>query len=519
MLTKNQQKQDMTAQTKKFSQASSPFGILLCLSDAMVMCVILVLCCLGRACLGGTVHFLAHLQVMPYFLVTLAVSAYLGLYAPIRPEPHIALKHHCLAVCLPYFLLFFFLFLTRDVISLSRSVLLVSLGLSLVILPLAHGRLFAWLARKRPGWAMPTVIFGDRRVVLQLFALAENRRFCLRPVAWGRLGNVNAAMAGEQAGACKKDSGQDPHDAPVSERLRLPKAVANRHGIESLPILDNTGQVASLVQELGDCCAVFVSDQKGDLALPDQELKILQRIFARSVFLFHAPVHGVVSLQEEARSGAIVVMTSRKLFDWRRRIMKRFLDITVCLALSPFLAIALLVLGVWIRLDSPGPVFFSQKRLGKDGKLFDCLKFRTMINNADAVLEQYLADNPDQAREFDRFYKLKDDPRITRVGKWLRAWSLDELPQVINVLKGEMSLVGPRPIRTGEIGYYGDDYEEYCSVCPGISGIWQVSGRNDLNYVARVALDRYYVTNWSFWLDIYILCKTIPVVLLRTGAY
>lgn len=506
----------MPIQPKKFSQASSPFGILLCLSDALVMCAVLLFCCLGRFCLGGSVNFLAHFQVIPYFLVTLAVSAYLGLYAPVRPEAHIALKHHCLAVCLPYLLLFIFLFLTRDMLSLSRSVLLASWGLSLLVLPIVNGQLFVWLARKRPDWAMPTVIFGNRRVVLELFALAETRRFCLRPLAWGRL-----AKGIHDGGSGQDDKGDRAgHDDLLTERFSLPRAIAIRHGIgESLPILDSGEQITSLVRELGDCCAVFVSDQKGDFALSAPELKILQGIFARSVFLFHSPVHGVVTLQAEAKSGALVVMTSRKLFDWRRRIMKRFLDITVCLALSPLLAIALLVLGLLIKLDSKGPVFFSQKRLGKDGKLFDCLKFRTMINNADAVLEQYLADNPDQAREFDRFYKLKDDPRITRVGKWLRAWSLDELPQVINVLKGEMSLVGPRPIRTGEIHYYGDDYEEYCRVCPGISGLWQVSGRNDLNYPARVALDRYYVTNWSFWLDFYILYKTLPVVLLRSGAY
>ncbi len=200
------------------------------------------------------------------------------------------------------------------------------------------------------------------------------------------------------------------------------------------------------------------------------------------------------------------------------RFIKRTFDIlvsgTALIVLSPiWLAIAALVV-----IDG-GPVLYGHKRLGLNGRTFSCLKFRSMVVNSDEILKRYLADNPAANDEWQKEWKLRDDPRITRFGAFLRRTSLDELPQLLNVLWGDMSLVGPRPIVVGEVGKYDHDIMHYYRVRPGITGLWQVSGRNDVSYARRVQMDSWYVRNWSLWHDIAILCKTIPVLLKRTGAY
>jgi Undecaprenyl-phosphate galactose phosphotransferase WbaP len=172
-----------------------------------------------------------------------------------------------------------------------------------------------------------------------------------------------------------------------------------------------------------------------------------------------------------------------------------------------------------IKLTSAGPIFYSQERLGRNGRKFRAWKFRSMVSNADQVLKVYLAKHPELREEWERDYKLKNDPRITRIGRFIRKTSLDELPQIWNVICGDMSLVGPRPIVQAEIAKYKETYRQYTRVTPGISGLWQVSGRNNTTYDERLAYDRYYVENWSPWMDLYILSRTIRVVLLREGAY
>jgi Undecaprenyl-phosphate galactose phosphotransferase WbaP len=170
-------------------------------------------------------------------------------------------------------------------------------------------------------------------------------------------------------------------------------------------------------------------------------------------------------------------------------------------------------------MSSRGPVLYGHDRFGKDGHRFRAWKFRTMFENSNGVLEQYLEAHPELREEWGQDHKLRFDPRVTKIGRFLRKTSLDELPQLWNVLRGEMSLVGPRPIVTAEIVKYGPYYELYTMVHPGITGLWQVSGRNDTTYDERVQLDAYYVRNWSPWLDIYLLLKTVRIVLFSKGAY
>ena len=199
--------------------------------------------------------------------------------------------------------------------------------------------------------------------------------------------------------------------------------------------------------------------------------------------------------------------------------MKRCIDLFFCLLILPVLLPLGLILGLLIRLDSPGPVLYRQQRIGQGGRALQIYKFRTMAANADAVLEDWLARDPALREEWKRDHKLKHDPRVTRMGAFLRKTSLDELPQLINVVLGGMSMVGPRPIVSGEIEKYGEVYDEYCRVKPGITGLWQISGRNDTSYEERVAYDHYYINNWSVWMDLWILGRTVPVVLSGYGAY
>ena len=178
-----------------------------------------------------------------------------------------------------------------------------------------------------------------------------------------------------------------------------------------------------------------------------------------------------------------------------------------------------LLTALAIKLDTPGKIFYQQERLGKDMLTIRIFKFRTMVEDSERVLKEYLIDHPEQDEEWQLTHKLKDDPRITSVGKVLRRTSLDELPQLLNVLRGEMSLVGPRPFLPGEIEHYQKGLPLLKRVRPGITGLWQVYGRGDLNFAERVRYDEYYVRNWSIWLDIYILLRTVWVVLRGEGAY
>jgi len=200
------------------------------------------------------------------------------------------------------------------------------------------------------------------------------------------------------------------------------------------------------------------------------------------------------------------------------RLSKRVFDIVGSglgmAVLSPFFAF--LVLS--IRKDG-GRAFFGHDRIGQNGKAFKCYKFRSMVPNAQEVLQELLANDPQAREEWDRDFKLKNDPRITPIGAFLRKTSLDELPQLWNVLKGEMSLVGPRPVIEEELERYEEDVHYYLEVKPGMTGLWQISGRSDTDYDNRVYLDSWYVKNWSLWYDIAILFKTVNVVLQREGAY
>ena len=198
--------------------------------------------------------------------------------------------------------------------------------------------------------------------------------------------------------------------------------------------------------------------------------------------------------------------------------IKRTVDILGALLLAAVFSPLIVVMALLLWRQG-GPVIYRHRRVGRGGMMFECLKFRTMVPNADQVLRDLLEAHPELKREWVQDHKLRDDPRITGVGRFLRRTSLDELPQLWNVVRGEMSLVGPRPIVREELLRYGRNVRDYLAAKPGITGLWQVTGRNDTEYRRRVVLDTYYVRNQNLLLDVYILFKTVLVVLGRTGAY
>jgi exopolysaccharide production protein ExoY len=197
---------------------------------------------------------------------------------------------------------------------------------------------------------------------------------------------------------------------------------------------------------------------------------------------------------------------------------KRVLDIVLSGAALIFLSPMFLFLALCVLVTLGRPVIFRHPRLGLNGKTFRCLKFRSMVRDADVVLERYLAENPEAAREWAEQYKLRRDPRIKGLGHFLRRTSFDELPQLINILVGDMSLVGPRPIVPDELERYGDRAGQLLSVRPGLTGLWQVSGRNNLSREMQVALDIHYIQHWSFVGDLKIIARTVPAVLTQRGA-
>jgi len=247
--------------------------------------------------------------------------------------------------------------------------------------------------------------------------------------------------------------------------------------------------------------------------MPELTGKFRHIVFVPSGASF--PVFGAQAVSFDGLA-ALEMVNQRRM--WALRMEKWFLDhllaVTAFVLLSPFF----LLVPVLIKLTSRGPVFYRQTRLGKKGRPIRVWKFRSMYADADDRLKAILESDPVRRAEWEANFKLADDPRVTPLGKFLRKTSIDEFPQLFNVFAGDMALVGPRPIVEGEVPFYGSAYETFASVKPGITGLWQASGRSDTDYARRVALDVHYVLNWSPWMDIWILFRTVSAVLFMRGA-
>ena len=268
---------------------------------------------------------------------------------------------------------------------------------------------------------------------------------------------------------------------------------------------------------------ILALDGPSSSAEGEQQRDLLASVLhERAPFATLSFSHGLPAFSwDESRffsQDAVLLSFQDRLLNPAAQALKLALDLALTSALVVLTAPLLLTVASLVRLDG-GPALFAHPRIGAGGRRFNCLKFRTMVVDADQVLQDALARDPALAAEWQAARKLKTDPRVTRLGRFLRATSLDELPQLFNVLRLEMSLVGPRPIVESEIPLYGVDIAHYYAARPGITGLWQVCGRSTTGYKRRVQLDVWYVNNWSFWHDVVVLLKTVPTVLTKHGAY
>jgi len=262
------------------------------------------------------------------------------------------------------------------------------------------------------------------------------------------------------------------------------------------------------------------------VAMPDLDNKSLKHIMNTSVSAFRYSAYipdfvNATNIWMSVRDfgGILGLATSNKLkMAWNLWI-KRFMDLVIVIfggiLISPFL----LIIALLIKISSPGSVLYGHKRLGMNGKHFTAYKFRSMVMDAQERLQKLLESDPEIKKEWEKNHKLQNDPRVTAIGRFLRRTSFDEFPQLINILKGEMSLVGPRPIVDEEVSRYGEDFNRIFSVKPGMTGMWQVSGRSQTDYADRILYDTYYLQSWSVWLDMWILFMTFGTVIRGRGAY
>jgi Undecaprenyl-phosphate galactose phosphotransferase WbaP len=339
-------------------------------------------------------------------------------------------------------------------------------------------------------WQLRTLVIGRRHDVDEVIDALESEPAMGYSVAgtldpdWGHRARDNASES-------------EALDRPALEWARL-VALCRHNGIENLVLACDNAELARMKALL-------------------RELSRHEMPYAIVPPLRGIAVHGL-QVQHFMSHDVMLMRPRNNLARPANRGLKRAFDLLAASAALLVLGALMVVIALLVCRDG-GTALYAHSRIGQHGRRFRCLKFRTMVSDADRVLEAHLATSAEAAEEWARDRKLRDDPRLTPLGRFLRKNSIDELPQLINVVKGEMSLVGPRPIVESEQAFYGDDLDYYLQVRPGITGLWQVSGRNNVRYARRVALDGWYVRNWSLWHDVAILCGTVPAVLRREGAY
>ncbi len=435
-----------------------------------------------RYLIGGQLDILAYLQLWPLVLFFICSNAALGLYTATAVHPVEELRRLSISTSMVFLLLTGMMFVIRDLASYSRIFFIGTWLVALVAIPLSR-QLTKKAFAHNDWWGYPAFVIGSGQqaeTVIQSFR--SQPAMGIRPVA--------------------------VFDGCHSRRSE----------VAGVPVLGDTESAQVLARRYGIRYAIIASPEMSRDALSDM---ITQYSEVFSHLLMIPEFLGFSSLWvDPIEVGSFLGLEVRqRLLLPGSRIAKACLDTAVTVLAGLFVLPLIAVIALLIRISSKGPAFYCQKRVGQGGRIFKAWKFRTMCQNSNEMLQEWLRNDPELCREWQENYKLKHDPRVTRVGRFLRSTSLDELPQLWNVLRGEMSLVGPRPIVTAEASRYGREISLLARVKPGISGLWQVSGRSETTYQDRVRLDMYYIRNWSVWLDIFILAKTFSVVLRRKGAY
>lgn len=446
----------------------------LCLSGSIALA--LVLWSQVRADLIVEIYQSLILPISGLFLCIYLIS---GLYPGIGVGPVEELRRLTISSSLGMLALMGLSFYLRNITSWSRAVLGMTWIFLLISVPLMR-KIFRRLAVRMRLWGVPVAVIGENEGAARIYTnLRKNRLHGLWPVLCVKtssLQGVFPAPSDPQPGWEGKALFRDIDIAIIVPQKAPLGAVRN-------VLLDRTHRFKRVIVMFDE---------------------------ARVGSVWFTPLHLVEHLGLEV---------THQLINPTQQMIKRLMDILIIIVSLPIILPLFILIALAIKLDSPGPVFYTQKRVGHNGQELLMWKFRSMVLDAETVLENYLAQDPSMRTEWEQNFKLKNDPRITRVGNILRRTSLDELPQLWNVMRREMSLIGPRPIVVEEIPLYKDDFEIYKQVVPGMTGMWQISGRNDLSYDERVNLDVYYVQNWSIWLDIHILMHTFITAAQTKGAY
>ena len=458
-------------------------------ADCVALFGVMLVMGLLRILLGGDISLSQHVPLILFLLLAPIVNFFNGLYGEIPPALPEELRMLGISTSLAYFSIAIFLFLGHGDLP-SRSVYLWSWLLSLGVVPLVRCNVRKRYCR-RDWWGVPAVLFGNGELAPRVNAYFKKHT---------------------EAGLQIKARFISP------ECSRFTEVVSE---IDEIGSLYERVDLENFVRLYPKACAVVIMERDAPLSCRQALVDLASQLFSSVIIVPEDLSEGEIPFWvRPLEIGEVFCLQVRQnLFDPKRLLLKRSMDLVFSLVGGIVILPILLGIALAIKLESPGPVFFRQTRIGRNGETIRILKFRTMVSNAEAVLNQYLAENPELRKEWEADQKLRNDPRITRVGAVLRRMSLDELPQLWNVLEGDMSLVGPRPIVENEIVRYGSAFSAYTRVRPGMTGLWQVSGRNDLSYRQRVHLDRFYICNWSTWLDLLILARTIPVVFGHRGAY
>lgn len=464
------------------STRSWPTYVLMVGSDLLALVVAGAIAVYSRLALEGQFHPSLYWQLFPMLGLFLAAYSMVGLYPGVAVSPVDEIRRISLTTTLMYLVLAAMVFMRREGEIYSRGIFVIAWSLSVLLVIVGRALTRLLFARKR-WWGYPTMILGAGKTGdMVLRTLKRRPGIGLKPVL---ILDDNPEKHGSL------------HGVPVVG------------GVELAPALARTRKIPYAI-----------------VAMPgvprDRLLSLLERYGSSFAHLLVIPdLFEFSSLWVEAKDmgGVLGLEIRQRLLLPGPRLAKFLIDLAATLVGGLLVLPLIGLIALLIKLDSSGPIFYSQLRIGQGGQTFKAWKFRTMVENADYALKDYLAQHPDLREAWERDQKLRYDPRVTRIGRFLRRTSLDELPQLWNILRGEMSLVGPRPIVDEEIPRYGDKFPLYTKVIPGLTGLWQVSGRNNITYEERVSLDAYYVRNWSVWLDVYILMRTVWVVLTGEGAY
>jgi Undecaprenyl-phosphate galactose phosphotransferase WbaP len=447
-------------------------------SDILALTLSVVLALLLRSVFGPITSIESYLLIWPLILIVIGVFAGFGLYPGLGLSPANELRRLSSAISLVFIFLAGLTFIIRGGWIISRAVFILAWGLAIFLVPLARS-LARSVGSRLDHWGIPVVIITSTEKGEEIAsALMQNRKAGFRPVAL-----LNNA----------EDMGEDVLHAPIEMAPILATKYGIQHAILAFPWVSSE-EFSSIVDR-------YCFDYRHLLVVPS---------IMSDVHIWVTPIDIVGNLGLEVK---------QNLLSPSAQTLKRFFDLIVSLLLGIFLMPLFAVIAVALVVDSPGPVLYSQRRTGKGGKPFMMMKFRTMVPEAEQELQAHLEVDRLLRDEWERHQKLAKDPRITRLGRWLRRYSLDELPQLFNVVRGEMSLVGPRPMMTDQEAVYGDRLNLYRRVFPGMTGLWQISGRNVTSFTDRARFDSYYVRNWSIWLDFYILAKTPLVAIKGEGAF